>query len=136
MKNAILLFTITLLFISCSKEKEEELKITSIDQVNGIFQWESTCGGYSGGCGYASTEHYGEFIFSTTGQFTEKFNDSIYLTAEYSIVKVDEKNGSLMLYNIISNIDTAKIVQYSMTILNNKLCLMRGDIFYTFHKTR
>jgi hypothetical protein len=134
--NKLNLLIVIFLAFSCSKEKAEELKITSFDQITGIWKSESACGGYSGACGYSTDQHYEQMIFSADGQLIEKKNDSIILIAKYSILKAEDSWGTLIMNNVISDYWMYDHYEYSISIINNRLMVTRGDMFYTYKKIK
>jgi len=98
MRTLILLFTL-ILMISCTKTTEDSILVTSLDQITGIWKWESTCGGFINSCSYSSDTHYAEIKFAKDNQLIENHNDKIYLTANYTIKTLDGSTGILVLVN-------------------------------------
>jgi len=132
--KTIKLVVLFLLVFSCSKDRNDKPEVITLDKINGIWKWESTCGGITGTCGYSSDLHYSEIIFSNNGIFTEKWNDTVYLTSDYTIVKVDDYYGTLSLDNIICSQVLSEHIDYSIVIIDNKLVIERGDLFCTYSK--
>ena len=113
--KTICFIIILILIISCTKK----IEVTSIDQIPGKWNWESTCGGYIDTCEYSSKYHYASVEFTSGGNYIEKHNDTIYLQSGYSVIKYDITFGTLTLdkYNI----------SRPVTVLNNRLLISRGD---------
>jgi hypothetical protein len=121
---AILMFCL----ISCSKKSDDIIYVSSIDQLNGTWKWESTCGGFTGDCGYSSNLHYAVIDFFSNGTFIEKHNDTIYQQANYTVIKSNDTSGELVLDN--------SDYKMSITIVNNRLEMCRGDLIDTYKKIK
>lgn len=78
----VLIFVVFM--ISCSNENEGNLKVTSLDQLNGTWKCESTCGGIINNCIYPSISNYSELDLSNGGQYVHKTNGTIDLKAKYT----------------------------------------------------
>jgi hypothetical protein len=134
--RTINLFIFLILTLACSKEKEVILQVQSLDQIIGTWKWESTCGGITGACGYSSKSQYGEISFSKDGHLIQKFQDSIHMTANYTIVKDGETNGTLMLDNIISGDILVTHSECYISLTNNKLYIDKGSITESYSKIK
>ena len=115
---------IVLLFISCTKK----IEVTSIDQIPGKWNWESTCGGVIDTCLYSSKSRYASIDFTSDGKYIEKHNETIYMQSDYSVIKYDDNFGTLLLDN--SNISRP------VTVLNNRLLITRGDSLDSYIKVK
>jgi hypothetical protein len=116
---------IYILLCSCTKN----IEVTSIDQIPGKWNWGSTCGGFTGDtCVYSSKSHYASLEFTSDGNYIEKHNDTIYLQSKFSIIKYDDTFGTLLLdsYNI----------SRSITVLNNRLLISRGELQDSYIKIK
>lgn len=127
---------VAMLLISCSKQ--DDIPVTNIDQLVGTWKWESTCGGFVNSCGYSSMIHFQEVAFYANGQYVHKKNGSIDFTAGYTLEKITDNTGTLVL-----NIDTAIYTEYYSTRLertihveNNKLFIYRGELSDSYAKIR
>ncbi|MEI6059494.1 MAG: hypothetical protein WCR72_02245 [Bacteroidota bacterium] len=49
-----------------------DIVVTSMDQLQGEWQWVSTCGGIVQGCIYPSSGHFETIVFSRDGNYVEK----------------------------------------------------------------
>jgi hypothetical protein len=116
--------------ISCSKVNDS--KVLNLDQLNGTWTWESTCGGLINDCGYSSSAHYANIQFIDNGRIVEMHNDTIFLTANFSILKNDDSSGVLILNNIISNSVVSEHLERSISISNNELQIVRGELIDTY----
>jgi hypothetical protein len=128
------IFIFLFCIISCSKVNDN--KVLNLDQLNGTWKWESTCGGLVSDCGYSSSSHYANIEFTGDGRIVEKHNDTIFLTANFSILKNDDSSGMLILNNIISNSVLSEHIEYSISISNNELHITRGELIDTYKKTK
>lgn len=126
MKSLVLLLLICI--VSCSKKDNDLANITSIDQLNGTWEWESTCGGITGECANTSNAHYAAIEFTTDGKYIERHNDTIYLQTDYNLIKTNNTSGKLILDN--------NRYQSSVSVVNNQLEIVRGDLIDTYSKTR
>jgi hypothetical protein len=135
MKKLRLLVILTLL-ISCTKKTDDPIIVTSFDQIEGIWKWESTCGGIVNSCAYSSDSHYAEIKFTLENKIIETHNDAIYLTANYTIKTSDNSSGILTLVNIESNSIISNSIQYSFSIKNDELFIARGELLDTYKKIR
>ena len=120
--------------ISCSKVNDN--KVLNLDQLNGTWKWESTCGGFFYDCGYSSSSHYANIEFTSEGRIVEMHNDTIFLTANFSILKNDDSSGMLILNNIISNSVLSEHLERSISISNNELQIIRGELIDTYKKNK
>jgi predicted secreted protein len=121
---------------SCTKEENDTMKVTSIDQINGTWKWKSTCGGLIDDCANSSSSHFAIIEFSSDGKFEEKHNDTIYLTANFSIMKTSETYGRLILDNIITTGMFAESIEYSISIESNELWISRGELLDKYYKIK
>jgi len=122
----IISIIIILIFISsCTKEI---IEVTTIDQIPGKWKWESSCGGIIYSCGYSSKSYYATIEFTSDGKYLEMHNDTIYLQSNYSITKVDDTFGTLILVN--------SGISRPITILNNRLLITRGELMDSYLKIK
>ena len=117
--------------ISCNKKNDDPIIVSSIDQIVGIWKWESTCGEFTDACGYSSSSHYAQIEFSIDAQFIETHNDTVYFAAHYVIQKSHDNYGNLNLYKIGSEDILSK---RSISILDNKLQVSSGGELYDTYK--
>jgi len=122
--RTICIIIIVILISSCSKK----IEVTSIDQIPGKWNWESTCGGFIDTCIYASKSHYASLEFTSDGNYIEKHNDTIYFQSNYLIIKYDDTFGTLLLNN--------SSISLPVTVLNNRLLISRGDLHDSYIKIK
>jgi hypothetical protein len=125
MKTYITLFFVVCI-ISCSQKDNDLIKISNIDQLKGIWKWESTCGGFTGECANSSNSHYATIEFLSSGRFVEKHNNTIYQQTNYKVIKIDDVSGKLILDN--------SDYQRPISITNNHLQVIRGSLIDTYIK--
>src|SRR5659263_435176 len=77
----------------------EKIEVTSIDQIPGKWKLESTCGGVIYNCSYTSKDNYATIEFTSDAKYIEKHNDIIYQQSDYTIIKIDDTFGTLLLEN-------------------------------------
>ena len=123
-----LVCVLILSLISCSKKSDDTIKITSLDQLNGVWKWESTCGGITDNCTNSSKTTYATITFNSNGTFVEKHNDTIYQQSNYTLVKNNDISGTLSL----GNTD----YKYPVYIVNNQLKITRGELADLYTKTK
>lgn len=123
MKRICLILFIAM-FFGCKKETE----VTSIDQIPGLWKWESTCGGVVYDCAYGSKTNYATIEFRGDGTYIEKHNDAIVLQTGYTLINYDGIFGSLILEN--------PAVTRPITIMNNALLITRGDLLDSYTKIK
>lgn len=128
----ISLFVISL--VSCSKKNDDNIIVTNIDQLFGIWKWESTCGGLINDCGYSSDSHYAMIKFSNDLKLIENHNDTLYLKADYRIKKFDNISGTLILKNIMSKSIILDSIERPISIVNNRMEIIRGELTDTYKK--
>jgi hypothetical protein len=134
--KTINLIIFLILALACSKEKNVIVQVQSLDEINGTWKWESTCGGFTGACGYSSKSQYGEISFSKDGHLIQKFQDSIHMTANYTIVKDSETNGTLMLDNIISGDIRVTHSECYISLANNMLYIDQGSFTESYSRIK
>ena len=115
---------IVILICGCTKK----IEVTSIDQIPGKWNWESTCGGFIDTCLYSSKSHYATLEFTSNGNYIEKHNDTLYMKTDYSIINYDDTFGTLLLNN--------SGISRPITILNNRLLISRGELQDSYIKTK
>jgi hypothetical protein len=118
---------LVMIFI-CACNKDDILEVTSIDQVPGKWEWESTCGGITYNCTYSSKSNHASIEFATGNKYTELHNDTIYLQTNYTISKVDDTFGTLILDKPNTTLP--------ITILNNRLLITRGELMDSYLKIK
>ena len=128
------IFIFLLCIISCSKVNDN--KVLNLDQLDGTWKWESTCGGLINSCAYSSSLHYANIEFTGEGRIVEMHNDTIFLTAIFSILKNDNSSGMLILNNIISNSVLSEHLERSISISNNELQIIRGELIDMYKKNK
>ena len=131
--KALRLIIILTLLVSCTKKSDDPIIVTSLDQIAGIWKWESTCGGLINTCGYSSRSHYGQIEFATDNQFIESYNDTVYFAAQYEIKKSDDHYGTLVLRKMGSDV---VLSDRPISILDNKLMITGGELLFTYKKTK
>jgi len=122
----LLLIVLMLSILSCSKQKDDNPNITSINQLTGQWQWVSTCGGIVENCSYASDTHYAVIDFGSNGKYVELHNGTVYLEANYIIVKINETSGTLRF--------NSYKYENSVRIVNNQLEIGRGELVDNYKK--
>jgi hypothetical protein len=115
---------IVILICGCSKE----IKITSIDQIPGKWQWGLTCGEVDTSyiCVYSSALHWATIDFTSDGKYIERHNDTIFLETNYTLTKIDDSWGTLILENPAENRPIA--------IINQQLLITRGGYLDSYMK--
>ena len=123
MKTIVLIIIVIFIF-GCS----EKIEVTSIDQIPGKWKWESTCGGFMSECIYSSKSNYATIEFTSDARYIEMHNDTIYQQSDYSIIKVDDTFGTLLLEKTT--------ISRPITILNNRLLITRGELLDSYLKIK
>ena len=131
-KILLILIFILSVAISC----DDTGKVTNIDQIQGIWNWESTCGGLINSCGYPSNTMYVRIEFSNKGQYAEIHNDTIQLTETYAIRKIDTASGFLILKDIVSKGSFPDSIVNPILINDNELLVCRGELIDSFKKIK
>jgi hypothetical protein len=96
-------FLIMILISSCHDKAKDQIQVTSIDQLPGLWHWEYGGGGFAGSTVYSSKSNYATIEFTSDGKYIEKHNDTIFITADYSITKLDDVSASMILENFSGN---------------------------------
>lgn len=122
-----------LLFVITSCEKDDFIQISSLDQIQGLWEWESTCGGIIPTCGYPSDSNYKSIEFTDDYQFIEKHNDTIYFSSTYSISKNSMTDGRLI---IIKTGTSDTLSNRPINLIDNRLMLSAGEILVTYKKIK
>jgi len=74
--------------------------------------------------------------FSNDGKFVEKHNDTIYLTANYTIIKANDSHGKLTLDNILTKDMFSESIEYPVSIVSNELWISRGELLDKYTKIK
>ena len=127
------LFIFLLLITSCTERGDNTLKVTSLDQIYGTWEWESTCGGLIYNCAYPSKTNYKEIEFSEFSQYLERRNDTLSLSATYYIVRSDNVSGTLFLIKTGSN---DILSQSYIWISDNRMIISAGELGISYKKIK
>jgi len=119
------------LIVITSCKKDDFIQVSSLDQIQGLWEWESTCGGIIPTCAYPSDSIYQSIEFTDDYQFIEKHNGSIYFSASYAISKNSLTNGSLILIQTGTS-DT--LSNRPISLIDNRLMISAGEIGITYKK--
>ncbi len=122
----LLLVLLSFSIVSCAKQNEEIIKVKSIGQITGEWQWVSTCGGIVENCVYASETNNAVIVFGSNGKYVELHNGTVYMEADYIVIKVNETSGRLRF--------TGQKYESTVSIVNNKLEIGRGELVDTYKK--
>jgi hypothetical protein len=122
----LLLVLLTISIISCTKQNEDKMNVTSIGQVTGEWQWISTCGGIDENCIYSSDTNYAIIDFGSNGKFVELHNGTVYMEADYIIIESNETSGRLRF--------SSQKYERSVSLVNNHLEIGRGELVDTYKK--
>lgn len=125
MKSLMLSFLVIALF-ACTKSKDDKPKISGIDQLTGEWQWVSTCGGIVENCSYSSDTNYAVIDFGSNGKFVELHNGTVYMEADYIIVKNSETSARLRF--------SSQKYESTLSLVNNHLEIGRGELVDTYNK--
>jgi len=128
MRSKSLILILFLFLIGC---REKIIEVSSVDDIPGTWRWLSTCEGegdndYS--CINASDANYAVIEFRSNGDYIEKHMDTVYLQTNYSILKIDDLFGTLILED--------PPVNRPVTVINNKLIIQRGASEDTYEKIK
>ena len=92
-----MMFLSVVLFSDCSEKNKDFIPVGSLDQIAGIWKWESTCGGLILNCSYPSGSNRAALVLTQNGEYIEYLNDTISIQTVYSIEKTDDTHGTLTL---------------------------------------
>jgi hypothetical protein len=136
MKNLISsALLIMILICSCKDKTKDQIQVTSIDQLPGLWNWEYGGGGFAGSTVYSSKSNYATIEFTSAGKYIEKHNDTILFTADYSITKIDNVSASMTLSNFSGNPYPYQ-VNSTLTIMNNNLTIVYYELNSTYSKIK
>lgn len=121
------------LFVITSCNKDDFIHVSSLDQIQGLWEWESTCGGIIATCGYPSDSNYQSIEFTDDYQFIEKHNGAIYSSSTYVISKNNPIEGNLI---IIKTGTSDTLSNRPISLMNNRLMLDAGEILKTYKKIK
>lgn len=121
-----ILITLAFSILACSKQNEDKIDETGIDQVTGEWQWVSTCGGIIQNCTYSSDTNYAVIHFGSNGKYMELHNGTVYMEANYVVIKTTDTTGTLKFNN--------KSYENSISIVNEQLEITRGELTATYLK--
>ena len=122
----LILFILVIALFACSKSKDDNPGISGIDQLTGEWQWVSTCGGIVENCTYSSDTNYAVIDFGANGKFVELHNGTVYMEADYILVKTTETSARLRF--------SSQKYETTLSIVNNQLEISRGELVDTYNK--
>lgn len=128
MRSKSLILILILFLTGCG---EKIIDVSSVNDIPGTWRWLSTCGGVGDNdytCVNASDANYAVIEFRSDGNYIEKHMDTVYLQTNYSIVKIDDLFGTLILGD--------PPVNRPVTVINNKLIIQRGAFEDTYEKIK
>ncbi|MBE9489891.1 MAG: hypothetical protein IMY67_06325 [Bacteroidetes bacterium] len=130
MKKFIYLIILTFGILSCNSDDEtqDEVQIDISDLI-GKWNWNSTCGGITGACGYANEENFHTIEFIDDTSFIKITNGTITTNYTYSIIEftIDDLYKT---YKIL--LDNGDI--YFYRIKEDKLWIHGGEITWLYDK--
>lgn len=112
--------------LAFSQQNENKVKVTSIDLVTGEWKWVSTSSGIIENCEYSSDDHYAVIDFGSNGKYVELHNGTVFMEANYVVLKTNETSGTLKFNN--------KNYERSVRRVNNQLEITRGELTDTYIK--
>ena len=116
-------FLIQLTISSCEKEDNTSLGI------DGKWNWKSTCGGFTGECGYSNVDNI-KTVEITKSRLIEKVNGLTTLDTGY-IIKNKSMDGTLTSYEIELN----NGLIWSITLRTTKqLDIVKGDFWDDYER--
>jgi hypothetical protein len=126
------------ILISCNNTNNDETSdvLLSLDNIQGVWKWESTCGGFIASCAYPSASTYAEIVFTNQNKLIEKHNDQLFTTAKYEIRKTDSFSGILVLKDIESDDIISDSIERPINMVNNVLFIRRGELLDTYLKIK
>ena len=124
--KSLILFTLVIALFACAKSKDDNPNISGIDQLTGEWQWVSTCGGIVENCTYSSDTNYAVIDFGSNGKFVELHNGTVYMEADYIVVKTSETSARLRY--------SSQKYESALSIVNNHLAISRGELVDTYKK--
>ena len=122
--KSLLLFTLLIVLFGCAKPKEDNQKISGIDQLTGEWHWVSTCGGFVKNCLYSSDTNYAVVDFGSNDKFVELHNGTVYREADYSVVKTSETTARLLF--------SGQNYESTLSIVHNRLEIGSGELVNTY----
>lgn len=122
----LLLIVLALSILAFSKQHEDKIDVTRIDQVIGEWQWVSTCGGITKNYTYSSDTNYAVIQFGSNGKYMELHNGTVYTEANYVVMKTSDTTGTLKFNN--------KSYEYSISIMNGQLEITKGELTDTYFR--
>ena len=126
-KLLILILTIQLIAFSCEREDVLD-KEPNFSELNGEWNWTSTCGGITGQCGYPSQGNT-KTIQITESRFIERNNGVTSLDTEYKL-KNKLKEEFYTSYEIeLNNGQT-----WRMTSRQDTLNIEKGDFWDSYKR--
>ncbi|MCK5066439.1 MAG: hypothetical protein KAR16_03325 [Bacteroidales bacterium] len=128
-KVIIILFAIS----SCTKGDDDFIIVSSLDQIQGLWEWESTCGGLIFTCGYPSDSNFQSIEFTSDHYFVEKHNDTLYFSAPYAISKTNNTDGRLIIYEVGTS-DT--LSNRPINLVDNRLIISAGELAFSYKKIK
>ena len=121
-------YSIAFLIIFLCACSEKPVDVVSIDQIPGLWQWESTCGGIAYECTFSSKTETATIEFTEQGKYTEIHNGITFRESDYTLEKYDDMYGTLILQNPYTS--------RPVTIMNNRLLITRGELMDTYYKVK
>ncbi|MDO9256394.1 MAG: hypothetical protein Q7U54_12835 [Bacteroidales bacterium] len=122
----LLLVLFAFSIVSCAKQNEDKVNVTTLGQITGEWQWLSTCGGIVENCTYSSDTNYAVIDFGSNSKYVELHNGIVYMEADYIIIKGNETSGRIRF--------SGQKYESTVSIVNNQLEIGRGELVDTYKK--
>jgi hypothetical protein len=126
MKPKLMLLSLLLITFSCSKK--EDIKFDDVNQLLGKWFWVSACGGFSGGCIYPSSTEHTTIEFNKNGKYVESVNGTIIKEYNYRITEIVYSTSAVYYLNLDS------LYSWNIQLLNNELSIYRGDLIFSYKR--
>ncbi|MFN3841479.1 MAG: hypothetical protein ACK4RF_12310 [Cyclobacteriaceae bacterium] len=121
----ILTLTLLLQLTITSCEKEDSVSL----EIRGKWDWKSTCGGFTGQCGYSSQDNI-KTVEITESRLVEKVNGLTTLDTEYIIIN-KSMDGSSTSYEI--ELNNGQIWSFTLRTIET-LNIVKGDFWDNYER--
>jgi hypothetical protein len=134
MRNFLLILLVVFL-VSCNTQKNFPVVTLTLDNIQGTWNWVSTCNDSTDICTYASQAITKELIFSTHYQSISVNPDTtITITADYQVLRKNSLSGILILFHIVPNYNQGDTVKSDISLVNNQLLVKSKGLTSAYNK--
>lgn len=126
MKSKLIVLSLLLITISCVRK--EDIKFDDVNLLVGKWSWVSACGGLTGACAYPEPNQNVTIQFTRDSKYIEAVNDTIINEYNFMITEIVYATSTMYYLNLDS------LFSWNMQLSNDELNIYRGDLVLNYKR--